>query len=166
MRFSKIQIDPLTYSAFCQGEQRGRIQFTALHRLLKAKNVAELSLINMDLACTNCYHSVLESPSLNSDVKMIMCVDSGTWATHWKIAGRSDYEFWDYFRTFSHTSPRAPGKFFFCFFLLQLVGATRPCQKCWITDRQAAQTTSCDNFHCPSLRELLFLFPVAHKHNK
>lgn len=51
------------FSILSERELCGRIQFTALHSLLKAKNVAWLSLINMDLAHTNCYHSILESPS-------------------------------------------------------------------------------------------------------
>lgn len=68
--------DLLTYSAFCQRELRGRIQFSALHSLLRAKNIAWLSLINMDLAHTNHNQSLLVRPTFPLNVEAVTCIYS------------------------------------------------------------------------------------------
>jgi len=74
MHFSE-NTDPLTYSAFCQGELRGTIQFTALLTLLPAKRT--LPLINMDLVHTNCFREYFgKSPSFPQNVERVMCVYS------------------------------------------------------------------------------------------
>lgn len=73
--FSKIQILSLiqhSVSESCVAE----FNLLLLHSLLKAKNAAWLSLINMDLAHTNCYHSILEKPQLLLNVESVMCVYS------------------------------------------------------------------------------------------
>lgn len=134
--------DPLTYSAFCQWELHGRIQFTVLHSLLRAKNVAWLSLINMDLAHTNRYQKVLGSCSFPLNVKSTVCVyfsrvlackQNVLKLLIWAIT-KSQITFTRLVTVF----PRLGGGVLRFFFTLH-IKVKRPCQKHWITDRHNAQ---------------------------